>query len=1110
MIVTFVSECHKNSLKLTRKVLDAYAHRIGQRTWQTVITEKGLQAIRERLSSTARKTTAVACHRLHGTRRSELLWIVGNREVFDETGNIPVHYTTRDLLDKDTSNDWLYLKTLKCIVAMASLFHDFGKAWIPFQNNLKPKNGKNKTPCDPWRHEWISMLLFIAFVDQQSDEQWTDCLHDLHERTLDERKRLSDLVIVKAKLLIEQPRPMMAAKSPLVSWIAWLIVSHHRLPKSLEGVETQMHEQDVWNEIQVTHDYVKTSADKFDSKKHWVFESSLPFCSASWCQSASRWGRKLRAELNHPTESKITRMEPCQRLLLTLGRMLLMQGDHEYSSRDEYPNWNSDYEPYANTYSRPAQVNSERRLKGDKKQRLDEHLVKVTEFAVKLTHRLPAFERFLPTVQSLRPLRKPSKGSKFAWQNRVVQEVRKYRDEHRTGEIGFFAVNMASTGMGKTFANAKIMDALNRDGLRFSLLLGLRTLTLQTGDEYQSRLGLDRSELAVLIGSAAIRDLRELHKKESSVEDINYQHRMDDSGSESERSVSDGLEFAFDDLVPADTITTVLSNAKSKQLLKSPILVCTIDHLMPAVESCRGGMQILPMLRMISSDIVIDEVDDFSQQDMPAIARLVHLAGMLGRKVMISSATIPTAVANGLFMAYEAGFAQFAEFRGRKPEISALWVDEYSAKIHDVSIERQFNDHHQIFVEKRAKKLAQVEPAPRKASIITMPSRTTIATETNDSRQTIWFQLLLDSVIVCHRNHFMIDAPTKKQWSVGVVRFANVDPCIDFSRFAMQCKLPEDVDFRILTYHARQVLFVRSKQEAYLDQLLNRKGDRCPSVDPLVRNHLFGTTKPNMIFLVAASPVVEVGRDHDYDWAVMEPSSYRSIIQMAGRVRRHREAMPEGSKPNVAIAQFNRLAFTSNQEVVFTRPGFETSRMNLRSKSMFDLVDTESTGSRLDASARIVAPDPLRPTEKLADLEHAVLGQVLDPKSASPKSLGGWINGGFYLTDYCQRESGFRSSIATDTYNLFPIPDDELRFCEFDAKTGRFEASSTVKIGAVASQQRDRLWLEIDCQNEIERLAERLGESINQICEKFGSIELRSDCGLIPFEWTPETGARRV
>ena len=45
------------------------------------------------------------------------------------------------------------------------------------------------------------------------------------------------------------------------------------------------------------------------------------------------------------------------------------------------------------------------------------------------------------------------------------------------------------------------------DSLRYILALGLRTLTLQTGDEYRDRIGLDNSELAVLIGSKAITEL---------------------------------------------------------------------------------------------------------------------------------------------------------------------------------------------------------------------------------------------------------------------------------------------------------------------------------------------------------------------------------------------------------------------------------------------------------------------------------------------------------------------------------------------------------------------------------------------------------------------------
>lgn len=73
---------------------------------------------------------------------------------------------------------------------------------------------------------------------------------------------------------------------------------------------------------------------------------------------------------------------------------------------------------------------------------------------------------------------------------------------------------------------------------------------------------------------------------------------------------------------------------------------------MAATETKRGGRYILPCLRLMSSDLVIDEIDDFTGDDLIAIGRLVHLAAMLGRKVMISSATIPPDLALGLYNAY--------------------------------------------------------------------------------------------------------------------------------------------------------------------------------------------------------------------------------------------------------------------------------------------------------------------------------------------------------------------------------------------------------------------------------------------------------------------------
>ena len=81
MIVTFVSQCEKNALDKTRRVLDAFANRIGDRTWQTVITNEGLKAVKKLLRKTASKNTAVSCHWIRSRSRVELVWIVGNKSV---------------------------------------------------------------------------------------------------------------------------------------------------------------------------------------------------------------------------------------------------------------------------------------------------------------------------------------------------------------------------------------------------------------------------------------------------------------------------------------------------------------------------------------------------------------------------------------------------------------------------------------------------------------------------------------------------------------------------------------------------------------------------------------------------------------------------------------------------------------------------------------------------------------------------------------------------------------------------------------------------------------------------------------------------------------------
>ena len=115
MMVLFVSQCQKKALGRTRRVLDAFANRIGDNTWQTVITEDGLIAVKTLLRKTASKNTAVACHWMRSRSRSELVWIVGNRDKFNSQGIVPVNSTSKELImdiSKQAPNpNFLYANT---------------------------------------------------------------------------------------------------------------------------------------------------------------------------------------------------------------------------------------------------------------------------------------------------------------------------------------------------------------------------------------------------------------------------------------------------------------------------------------------------------------------------------------------------------------------------------------------------------------------------------------------------------------------------------------------------------------------------------------------------------------------------------------------------------------------------------------------------------------------------------------------------------------------------------------------------------------------------------------------------------------------------------------
>ena len=962
MNILLVSQCQKNALTETRRILDQFAERCGDRVWQTPITQAGLDTLHKMLRQTARKNTAVACYWTHGKNLTELLWIVGDKSQFNAEGRVPTNRTKRNILRTEDEGGWLSAYSIQIVTALAALLHDLGKASKAFQLKLKPNAPFH---ADAFRHEWISARLFEAMIAGcQTDQAWLERLANWAEY---QENWLDSLNIDEPKIVNNAD---FSHLPPLARTLIWLITSHHRLPfspyinlykelkeKSQRDIYLNEAEWDEFYQFQLspTEQWVKNEKSTHPNKKQfWQFDF-LATDSRSWQKTMSRWARKA---LNHPSLLTMDFSDP---FFLLVTRLCLMVGDHHYSSLPAERTLGD------KDFRHKLIANTDKNHQP--KQALDEHLLGVCKTAVYFSRLLPKLKTELPTVKQHKPFAKRTSIPRFQWQNNAFDLAKSIRAE--TEKCGLFAVNLASTGCGKTLGNARIMYALAdpQKGARFSTALGLRVLTLQTGKALQTKLALSDDSLAVLVGGSAVKKLYEL------------QQTNENDGSESAR-----LEFEENEVYGADFIESaledekfaaILQDAKARKLLYAPIVTCTVDHLVGASETARGGKYIVPMLRLLTSDLILDEPDDFNQEDLPALSRLVHLAGLFGSRVLLSSATLTPDFIAGLFRAYQAGREIYNRQQGLdQSAVCCAWFDEFKQKSATCAMLKEFETVHQKFVQQRAEKLRDA-PVRRKAQIMPLPPLKKIENQLFDAATLA--EYLVQQAIALHQVHSEYDSVTQKQISFGLIRFANIKPMISLAKQLFQLEMKpqwQDYQIHLCCYHSKQLLILRSKLEEKLDRILNRTDSKNAFGQSEVMAALTQSQAKNQLFIVLGSPVTEVGRDHDYDWAIVDPSSMRSIIQLAGRVWRHR---PDkiAEQPNIALLPTNWRGLAGQPGVIFNKPGFEDAQHPLETHRTEELIPPDQL-ERIDSIPRIIKREDFLPHFRLADLEHQATADLLN------------------------------------------------------------------------------------------------------------------------------------
>ncbi|MCA1955169.1 type I-F CRISPR-associated helicase Cas3f [Zymomonas sp.] len=1005
MNVLFISRCDNNALKETRRILDQFGERKGSRSWQTPITQIGLATVHKLLRKTARRNTSVACHWLHGGGQCDLLWIVGDASRFNNEGAIPTNSTTRNILRQQDENDWITAEDIQILAQMAALLHDLGKASKAFQRRLRSRENSRNL----YRHEWVSLRLFQAFVGDDTDEVWLTRLlegkYSIKDWVSDEKYKRDGL----DKLDKKDRRPFQSLP-PMARAIGWLIVSHHRLPLIPVDIDKKGHKEQgylgkkpsrlyletledplseiehSWNERAVKDDDLKMVEEKKNTKSYWDIErkKTFPVFDKEWQKKAAKLAQRLLVLQKKRDIEKDWLGNP---YLMHLARLSLMLADHHYSSlppesleRLSHSSRGIAKEDRTILY---ANTDSQSRLK----QTLDEHLLGVTREAGIIAYALPNFTEYLPRLAKHKGLKKRSSIARFAWQDKAVDMATAIRK--KSEKQGAFCVCMASTGTGKTLASARIINAMAdpEQGMRLTYALGLRALTLQTGKSYQKDLHLNEDDLAIMVGGRASKSLFEY-----------YSDKAEKSGSASSLDLLEEDSYiSYDGCEATHPLLSRLGHdPKIRSLLSAPVLVCTVDHLVPATESLRGGRQIAPMLRLMGSDLVLDELDDYDLKDLPALTRLVYWAGMLGSRVLLSSATLPPSLVLGMYQAYLAGrkcyqFNHDPSLSLAAQDVPCLWIDEFGTSSADCVDAAQFEQAHDHFIKQRKQKLLKKE-AICKGEIVPLDELYQ-GQEKKDLYKDL-AGILRQTSLELHGRFADKDPVTGRKVSFGLIRMANIEPLFHVAQAFFALGGRPDTHIHLCVYHARFPLIQRSAIENMLDTVLNRRDPDFVYTHSDIRTALDTNPEQDHVFIILASPVCEVGRDWDLDWAIAEPSSMRALIQLAGRVQRHRRKAVE--KPNIAILNTALRYFENPEKAVFRHPGFEMPKSkygdnayHLKTHWINDILRLEEY-QIITALPRIAPlPEEERKTQdRLADLEQARICDCMLPRKDLGKSIG--------------------------------------------------------------------------------------------------------------------------
>lgn len=892
MQVIAVDESEKKAWRRSRRILGRHLYRLGSRTFVGRIDAESVQALATELRQAASKNTAVVLYRVGPGARPELIARIGNTRGWSEEGYF-AHRVRRALASHDTQARYAPVQTLiRLLTRLAALFHDLGKVNRAFNLKLRGRSGH---AGERLRHEMLSFLMLHAWTADDSDEAFLERLgsraHSLGglvraDHTLAVDAALAQQVLTAPTLDLTQTEAFARLakavggdeslrRTPLKHAVWWLVLTHHRLLGAQQAGAPSLHEH-VNPQVPAGENLV-------------CMHRQRPWEDQAWLAAVRDCARSLQRLLaDHPQLLEQLRAHPAAWVhnVALVARPTLIGADHVATLQKQATEVPDPDAAYANTVSAD---NGKRTALADP---LPLHLRRARQ-AVDPVFRLgemgdalalPAIEvASLPATSLLRQDAAPD--SPFHWQTEAAQTVGGVADLHRRP---FFAAVVSATSAGKTVGGAKLLAAASGGALRYTCAFGQKSLTLQTGAAYRQALSLPEQACITVVGDALYVKLAADTDGAVGGSDVlrDEDELLTDAGVPAPQAVARVLNV---DLAAA--AAAVFGSAKRLAMVSAPVVVCTVDHLMrvPALET---GSDAKMALRLRSADLLLDEVDAYSNEDLTALGRLVFTAGVYGRRVVLMSATVSETALAALYEAWCTGLAAWRLRTGRtEAAVLALVSDRQKTAVHENADASQGKAAIEAFI---TGVIAATPPADARNRLQVLPLGSTVASA---------YDALHAATQRLAATFSTTDPATGKTLSVGFVRFNQVRRAREFARHLFAAGVPTGTSLKVQCYHRRYPVLVLSLIERELNALLLRKDPLAVFNHPLIRRwmHDEQPQAQHYVLVVSTTSLQETGRDHDYDWAIVEPWSSRSVVQSAGRVRRHRPFRTDA--PNILLME---------------------------------------------------------------------------------------------------------------------------------------------------------------------------------------------------------------